>query len=164
MVHRRVRVAANESPDKQGRPASSRKWHAVLQADKAYVAADVSLPAKPTNPADGEQVSLLQVLPTDEAIAFMAAFDDALYLMSSSSRRSSISLRRKSCPVSDRVMHGRRCSSGRNQVPQGDAAQCGPNARDPFIRSMSCEIDEYGFECDRGTESRLSRRIDTYGH
>jgi hypothetical protein len=40
------------------------------------VAADVSLPAKPTNPADGEQVSLVQVLPIDEAIAFMAAFDD----------------------------------------------------------------------------------------
>jgi hypothetical protein len=40
MVQRRVRVAANESPDKQDRPALSRQWHAVLQANDQTVATE----------------------------------------------------------------------------------------------------------------------------
>jgi hypothetical protein len=37
MVQPRVRVAANESPDKQDRPALSREWHAALQANDPTV-------------------------------------------------------------------------------------------------------------------------------
>jgi hypothetical protein len=40
MAQPRVRVAANESPDKQDRPALSRQWHAVLQANDQSVATE----------------------------------------------------------------------------------------------------------------------------
>jgi hypothetical protein len=40
MAQPRVRVAANESTDKQDRPALSREWHAVLQANDQTVATE----------------------------------------------------------------------------------------------------------------------------
>lgn len=42
----------------------------------AYTSADVDLVTQPTNPEDGEKVTAVRVLPIDEAIDFLAVFDD----------------------------------------------------------------------------------------
>jgi 8-oxo-dGTP diphosphatase len=41
-----------------------------------YVVADVAVHGVPTNPADGENVTEVLTLPPDEAIAYLALFDD----------------------------------------------------------------------------------------